>query len=302
MNFDNKLNFTFLTEEQSFGERSLDILKKYGTTCDITDFSVLLGGFPYAKGFHNGEGIFKKDQVGYWWTKSCNENNLVVAIDSFGFMDFIDSFYRRVGSRPALPYSSISSICSNIAINKEGILEVEYGEYPQTIVSRNDEAILENAYLNKTINQTSKSYTSDFGRYLGLHAPFQVMTHIEYEYNGKKYIRLVGDKENTFNTLSNGVPIQDDYTYWIEVEPIKWMVDEKANIALSKKILFTGVLYDKENNCKGDFSKTNIKKFLDTYFSKEIVPINSKELILQEKNLEEGQKKLKKIRKPYGLI
>ena len=38
-------NFTFLTDEQIFGNDQLDILKKYGTKCAITDFSILLGGY-----------------------------------------------------------------------------------------------------------------------------------------------------------------------------------------------------------------------------------------------------------------
>ena len=38
-------DFTFLTEEQCFGDEQLDILKKRGTKSAITDFSVLLGGY-----------------------------------------------------------------------------------------------------------------------------------------------------------------------------------------------------------------------------------------------------------------
>ena len=39
------LDFTFLDEEQVFGDKQLDIIKKYGTKCAITDFSILLGGY-----------------------------------------------------------------------------------------------------------------------------------------------------------------------------------------------------------------------------------------------------------------
>ena len=38
-------NFTFLSQKQIFGENALEIFKKYGTKCAITDFSILLGGF-----------------------------------------------------------------------------------------------------------------------------------------------------------------------------------------------------------------------------------------------------------------
>ena len=36
-------DFTFLTEEQCFGDKQLDIFKKRGTKAAITDFSILLG-------------------------------------------------------------------------------------------------------------------------------------------------------------------------------------------------------------------------------------------------------------------
>ena len=38
-------NFTFLTDEQIFGNNQLDIISRYGTKCAITDFSILLGGY-----------------------------------------------------------------------------------------------------------------------------------------------------------------------------------------------------------------------------------------------------------------
>ena len=38
-------DFTFLTEEQCFSDDKLDILKKRGTKAEITDFSILLGGW-----------------------------------------------------------------------------------------------------------------------------------------------------------------------------------------------------------------------------------------------------------------
>lgn len=62
-------NFTFLTDEQIFGDNQLDILKKYGTKCAITDFSILLGGY-VASTSYTSEGSTKKDRTGWWWTKT----------------------------------------------------------------------------------------------------------------------------------------------------------------------------------------------------------------------------------------
>ena len=62
-------NFTFLTEEQIFGNNQLDILKKYGTKCAMTDFSILLGGYVSSTNY-TSEGKNLKDRTGWWWTKS----------------------------------------------------------------------------------------------------------------------------------------------------------------------------------------------------------------------------------------
>ena len=59
--------------------------------------------------------------------------------------------------------------------------------------------------------------------------------------------------------------------YWIEVQPIEWLVDPTGTW-ISKKALIGGIQFDTEKYYKGDFSKTFIKHYLDTYFAKEIEP------------------------------
>lgn len=71
-------NLTFLTEEQTFGDNQLDVLKKYGTSCAITDFSILLGG--YVSNYYTSEGENLKNRTGYWWTKTPYSNNARVVI------------------------------------------------------------------------------------------------------------------------------------------------------------------------------------------------------------------------------
>ena len=62
------------------------------------------------------------------------------------------------------------------------------------------------------------------------------------------------------------------------MKPIKWLIDEKSNIVLSEKVLFAGIQFsskwDISNKWENgtDFRTTNIKKFMDTYFSKDIIP------------------------------
>ena len=262
-------NFTFLTDEQLFGNNQLDIISRYGTKCAITDFSILLGGYVSSDDY-TSEGNTRKDRTGWWWTKTPYNNDARV-VSTNGSRNWGNVFTRDGGARPALPYSSIQSISSNGVRGASGIKEIEYGEYPQTIVDENYSRELERAYNNGSLRTTGKNYTTDSVRYQDYDTNFRPRAHTEYEYNGSKYIRFVGDSNCDGEVLSDGRTIQSGNTYWVRVEPITWLVDERANIALSKKLIFSGVQFKNRRDYKGDFDRTDIKQFMDNYFSKEIV-------------------------------
>lgn len=304
------MDFTFLTYNQIYGEENLDILRKYGTKCAITDFSILLGG-NLANNEFTSEGNSLDNRSGWWWTKTAFINRMkIVGANGSSGESFAD--WRFIGARPATAYSSISS--NNIReIN--GILEVEYGEYPQTVVSEDYSETLEKAFINmqnsnSEMKITGKCYTTDTSR--GRDESFRAKSHIEYEYRGNKYVRYTVEEETGVNEiLSDGRRIQVKNSYWVKVEPIKWLVDKKTNIALSKKILFAGVYYNEDikRYFNGFFELTNIKKFMDKYFSKDIVPSILKKTntsILEEVTLDENENKevekiiAKKRKNPYG--
>ena len=263
-------NFTFLTDEQIFGNNQLDIISRYGTKCAITDFSILLGGY-VSSDYYTSEGNTRKDRTGWWWTKSSDgDNDARVGLKNGDiYWDIVNR--RNGGARPALPYSSIQSISSNGVRGTSGIKEIIYGEYPQTIVDENYSRELERVYNNGSLKTTGKNYTTDSVSYQDTDTSFRARAHTEYEYNGSKYIRFVGDSNCDGEVLSDGRTIRSGNTYWVRVEPIIWLVDERANIALSKKIIFSGVQFKNRRDYKGDFDRTDIKQFMDNYFSKEIV-------------------------------
>ena len=292
-------NFTFLTDEQLFGNNQLDIISRYGTKCAITDFSILLGGYVSSDDY-TSEGNTRKDRTGWWWTKTPYNNDARV-VDFYGnsYWSYVNE--RNGGARPALPYSSIQSISSNGVRGASGIKEIEYGEYPQTIVDENYSRELERAYNNGSLRTTGKNYTTDSVRYQDYDTNFRPRAHTEYEYNGSKYIRFVGDSNCDEEVLSDGRTIQSGNTYWVRVEPITWLVDERANIALSKKLIFSGVQFKNRRDYKGDFDRTDIKQFMDNYFSKEIVSdrvYSQTTSVEQIQNLEEKEPVRKQ--NPYG--
>lgn len=268
---------TFLTAEQVF-EKPIDLIKKYGTRSEITDFCILLGSFvSNDKCF-----LYKSDKpvyTGSWWTKTRYHSDAYY-VRRNGKKNTYITEERIIGSRPALPYSLMFLFSTNVIQLEEGIKEVEYGEYPQTIVSEELSEYLENAYINNTLNETGRFFTTDSTTSEYFDTPFKAKHNIVYEYNGKKYIRFIPQsnckKSGVLKQLSNGKICTLGTVYWVEVEPIKWLVDENANIALSKKVIFSGVQYSRNYDCKRNFENTDINKFMNEIFSKEIITYEEK--------------------------
>ena len=293
-------NFTFLTQEQCFGDNKLHILEKRGTKAAITDFSVLLGGGVFSKYVENDSSL--EGRTGYYWTKSEDGYNGVCLVTDAGCRDYYNVYSRFGGGRPALPFSEVSSIPTNGDSGKrarDGILEVEYGYYPQKAVSRNMQEILERAYKSGTISKTRNNYTTDSAHYDEYDTSFQPQTHQEYEYNGKRYVRV---KANLYYydwdfILSNGEQCRVGDNVWVEVLPVKWLVDEKSRMMITEKIIFAGVQLNKESNYHTrDFDRTDIKTFMDRYLSRDLV-----QSIGMLEPTRTSSKVAKKNKNPYNL-
>jgi len=274
--------FTFLEERQITGNDQLEIFKKYGPKCAVTDFSILLGGY-VSNDDYTSEGTEMGDRTGWYWTRTAYGDDEVRVVNEDGCSDFnyVDS--RVGGCRLALPYSSIKSISSNKVRGNSRVLEVKYGEYPQTVVNENMSSRLEGWFNNNVLKKTGKKYTTDSQKYDEYSSKFSPRIFEEYEYNGQKYIRFVGDYNCKGEKMSDGREIEEGKAYWVNVEPIVWQVDEKADMAVTKKIIFAGVQFKHKRDYKGDFSKTEIKKFMDNYFSKEIVNNLVQEEVVEKK-------------------
>ena len=273
--------FTFLTEEQCFGSDKLNILKKRGTKAAISDFSILLGG--YVDNYEHIEGDSSLEgRTGYYWTKSDDGDNDACVVNNTGGSDYNNVIRRNGGARPALPFSSIDRIPTNGVSGrraKDGILEVEYGYYPQNAVSKDMQTRLEREYSSGRIRKTGNGYTTDsrpYDAYDAYDDSFLAQRHEEYEYNGKRYVRVQANSyydERDF-TLSNGEDYCDGNSVWVEVAPVKWLVDERAKMMITEKLIFAGVQFNKERNYHTrDFDKTDIKTFMDRYLARDLVQV-----------------------------
>ena len=270
-------NFTFLEAYEIEGSNKLDIIRKRGTKAAVTDFSILLGA--YVSDCYTTDERVLKNRTGYYWTKTDDKDNDARAVWNDGIIDFNNVTDRDVGARPASRYSRISDISTNVvsSIAKDGILEIEYGYYPQDAVSERTEYILETNFLNGNLKKTGNTYATDSVPYDDYDKKFEIQLLEEYEFDNKRYVRIKSNNCNSEFMLSNGKTYKNESYVWIEVKPVKWLVDQNKDIMLSDKIIFGGVQFNNKRNYKGDFDKTDIKQFMDTHFSADLLQENKLE-------------------------
>ena len=290
------VKFTFLNVDQVY-EKEIKILRKRGIYGPATDFCISLScRYDYLRPYEHSvlkykESDLLEDRTGSYWLSDTDRDGTSYVVYNEGphEEEAIDSDERYIGARPVTSYSSICNVCSNKVRTKDGILEVEYGEYPQKAASKKLQFVLENAYKNNdsSITKTGKRYTVDKTFYQYSEDSFKAKFIDEYLFdNGKKYVRLKAQFYSNgihYNMLSNEEDYATDDYVWIEVQPIKWLIDEKKDIALSERILFAGVQFNHEYHYQRDFSSSDIKKYMDTYFSKDIISSLTKKIVPQKK-------------------
>ena len=267
-------DLTLLSEGQIWGNSSeprLEVIRKYGIKSAITDLCILTGSYLREDTIDEDRSLTGRTSC--FWTRSDDGDNDVRMVDENGIRSYIYRCKRSGTVRPALQSSVIfSQIFLNRVRGYNGTEEVEYGEYPQNAADSRMQNILESEY-NRGMNKTGRSYTFDSVRYDDYDTGFIPVTYEEYEYQGKKYIRIKANSDFGGDRfmLSNGVKYRDGDYVWVEVSPVKWLIDNKTGILISKKGLVSGIRFlNKSTNYKGDFSKTEMKEYLDRYMSKEL--------------------------------
>lgn len=306
-------DLTLLSKGQIWGndkEFQLEVIRKYGTKAVITDLCLLTGCY-ICNYYYNDEDSSLKGRTGQFWTSSVvdNEDNDVYIVDEYGSIDYVSKTERKYAVRPVLQSSEIfSQISPNRVRGYNGTEEVEYGEYPQYAADSRMQSILESEY-NRGMKKTGRSYTFDSAEYWNYNTRFKPVTYKEYEYQGKKYIRIIANScyyGNKFK-LSNGVEYRDWDYVWVEVSPVKWLIDDRTGILVSKVGLVSGIRFH-EPYCpyKGDFNKTDMKKYFNEYMKRDLFQSATftrvQDMSPEEKaQFEEERKQAEKRRNPYGL-
>lgn len=280
-------DLTLLSEEQIWGETQLGVMRRYGTKASITDLCVLTGCFCFnlpkaspSTAFKIGiENLSLKGRTSFFWTRSDDNDNDVRVVNEEGNRASRYRYKRNAVVRPVLQsYAIFSQISPNRVRGDNGTEEVEYGEYPQYAADSRMQNILESEYLeynsgHSRLNKTGRNYTFDFAKYNDSDIGFKAITYEEYEYQGKRYIRMIVNSyfDGREIQLSSGIVVKDRDYVWVEVSPVKWLIDDRTGILISKEGLVSGIRFlDKENNYKGDFNRTEMKEYLDRYMLRDL--------------------------------
>ena len=242
-----KEEITILTKEQV---ENLDILKKYGTKAEATDFYMMQEG-------HAANGI------GEYWTKTPQPDDAckVFYVRSFGNISYYYAPAFSRGVRPVIPLTKVYKLREGLTkILFTGVERFKYGEYPQSVVDEELEGNLENLYQICRLQQTKKSYISMLNE--------EKEKYQEFVYKNNKYVRVKASLGHpNLRKFANGREAINGKIYWLKVEPIWWLVDKKENIAIAKNVLAGMPFAYKKDN---DYERSAIKVFLNNYFMKEI--------------------------------
>ncbi len=315
MDFGLNNELTLLSEEEIWeaeSGRQLDVIDKYGHIAAITDLVILTGGYCEDEQIYTAPDDHSlKGRTGWFYTRSSDGGGNVRCVQIDG--SWYSMYYcRRSGAiRPVLLSSSIfSQISPNRVRGYNGTEEVEYGEYPQYAPDFYMQRRLEYEYQRGNLRTTGRDYTFDRTEYNNYDQPFQPVKCEEYEYQGRRYIRVqarsnygYGDKFK----LSNGVEYTNGDNVWVEVSPVVWLIDDRTKTLVSKRGILSGIRYHTDKKrYNGDFSTTEMKEYFDKYMFRDLTqnaPYTRIEDMTPEerKQLEEERERAEKRRNPYGL-
>ncbi len=239
----------------NYGYTQLDIFQKRGLCAKITDFAILLGGY-----------INVTNKNGAYWTQTTNYKEKISCISSDGNKIFINPNNYNIGIRLAIDCSNldINKVFSNISRASDGILEANYFNYANKAVSKELQQKLNKLYDDGLLKQVHSSIITDMARVDNFNRPFFPKPYYIYEYNNKKYIRVIANFQASPTTLSNNISYNTGDIVWVDYSPCRIWIDEKTNKAIFEDIILSGIPFNLEK-CQCDFNDTIMKQFIDMY-------------------------------------
>jgi len=246
-----------------------------------TDLAVLTGG--------SLQNVNNLTIISEYYVYSEDDNDAYV-VDYLGCGRYSFLQGRTLGIRPILKLSDslYEQIIKEGEYNEDGILEIEFGSYPQEVLTKTEISKLNKLkkfsiknLSSKDLIKTGNTYTFDSMK--GGSTPFFPKTYKEYEYNDEYYISMksiirsfYGYKAYNGLTYSDGVPV------WVKVSPVVWLVDEEEKILVAKNTLLSGI------RGKDLIKKNYLEKYMKhDLFQSENLTFEKEEIVEEPKTKEE---------------
>ncbi len=213
---------------------------------------------------------------GVFWTSSINHTNYIMTNNKGGEGSFTWTSDREMGILPVLvPSLSLwkQLLKSKIEIDSNRY-QVSFLEYPQEAVKEQEQAFLKEKLTSNKLLPTGKVYTFDSVHWENRHLPFIGLAYKEYIYENQKYIYVNTFQNYTILLSTNNVSHFGENLF-VKVEPVLWWMDMEKERLISSKVLLGGIPFQEcGKKYNGNFSDTFLKKYLDTYMKKELIPFN----------------------------
>ena len=248
------IEVTLLTKEEV---DNLDVLMKFGKNMFLTDLALSTGAYSFGDVGTLGAGIY------FTKTPAASHENGVICDDAKDSFQDEYCYKRDCAIRPilVLPQNIYSYIYQNRYEGYNETYEVEFGEYPQSVVDIDMHEELINARDNGLLKELDYEYTFRNNK------KYKV-----YEYQNEKYVYVDCWCWGSITTLSDFSFYDYGDKIWLKVKPVVWLIDEKTQKLISKFGLLAGISFDTSNKkYKGDFESTSIYQFMNEYMLKDIL-------------------------------
>ncbi|MEE3342709.1 MAG: hypothetical protein VZS44_01305 [Bacilli bacterium] len=180
---------------------------------------------------------------------------------------------------PVIKSSSLFKYLFPKGNKNNGILEVEFGEYPQNMASTDLQIELTRMLSFDQLNKTDRKYylKDDDEKNEEKFSDDNVIAYDEYEYNGKRYVCV--DVENAPIASMNYLNKSKTKKVWYEVQPLKWIIDPERELFICKNGILSGIplanrfCYDGPGSHGSNyrFEDSSLYRFMNKYMVKDIL-------------------------------
>ena len=304
------IKLDLLSKEELQGEGQLDVLRRYGTQVETTDFCLANGA--YCDRGKKRIPIYDETRT---FTKSCDDyRKEVITRDSkHDYYITVKPWQTDSCIRPVLRLSPemFDFITRKKFQLADGVDAVNFGEYVDN-VTKDKTKNLEKLYKGRGYGDHNQVFWFNIkaGEYEKKEIENKYCCTSVYKYEGKKYTRfhMFFNRAETTHfdfdgslkfRLSNGKVYDLIEHGWFEIHPVTWLIDYKTKSLICTKNLISGIQFDDKDDYEGDFENTAMYRFLNDYMLPDLIAEESFEKGKKNPEIEELFEEIAKYKVYY---